>query len=223
VSLQIVVRVVVRCSSQHYYAIVSSPVCRAKESSIATAFPLALPALPILFHPSVLHPPNSFPNNPIHPLLHHTLALIACVKLATTTNPSAANNPHHPPTSQTPIPTPPPCRRSRRPSRSSNPITVAPAPRTAAAAPSRVMPKAPVASARPPLVCPDFLSMAVARGSTRLEALHAAPLTASASLWTNREAQSPPSTAPTVILWTAGTGLPLTATALVPLTVRWVF
>jgi hypothetical protein len=197
VSVQIVVRVVVRCSSQHYYAIVSSPVCRAKESSITTALPLALPDCPILSFRTTSA--GLALKQSHHPLLHHAFALPACVKLVTIANPPTASNPHHPP-SQTPIPTPPPCRRSRRPSRSSNPITAALAPRTAAAAPSRAMPKAPVASARPPPACPDYLSMAVAQGSTRLGALPAALLTASASLSTTREPRLLPMTAPTVIL-----------------------
>ena len=158
---------------------------------------------------------------PLSPPTSHFRSVCLCEACHHRQSPPPPTIPTNSP-SQTPIHTPPPCRRSRRPSRSSNPTTAALPPKTAPAAPSRAMPK--VASARRPPVYPDYLSMEVAQGSTRLGALPAALLTASASLSTTRELQLCQTTAATVILSTAGIiAPPLTVTALVPLTARWAF
>jgi hypothetical protein len=159
-----------------------------------------LPACPILYPQILLHPAE-LPSKQSHPPLlpPHSCLCEACHHRQSSHRQSSHRQQSTPPDKPDAHPHPaPPCRRSRRPSRSSNPTTVVLPPKTAPAAPSRVMPK--VVSARPPPVYPDSLSMAVAQGSTLLAALPAALLTASASLSTTRELQPSRMTAATVTL-----------------------
>jgi hypothetical protein len=190
----------------------SSPVCRQQTLLAGTTIPTT--PLPLLY-PLVSRRPRTccVSSTPLIPLSLQQLVS----KLATTTA-----NPTTPPTPQTQ-----PCRLSRRPSRSSSPATtVALAHKTAAPAPSRAMPRAPAASARPLLVSHPSHSTATAPANNLPEPHPVVQLTGFVGLSTTQEA--PFNRTPPVDLAarsTAGTHTvhPPTATVLVPLTAHWVF